>query len=101
MWTDIIEIAREHWRWVITQSYARTHQGRDGRQRAGEVDQSGTCLVAILFVPSNTGAYFFLSTIPRPTKQREMRARAYRDAIAWWNAVVLACLSDDFLSNPE
>jgi hypothetical protein len=75
MWTDPLEIAREHWDWVIQQPFCRTRQDASEAERQRMVDSTGCCLVAVLFVPSNAGAYFFLSTIPRGEKATEMREK--------------------------
>ncbi|KAK4680023.1 hypothetical protein QC764_209325 [Podospora pseudoanserina] len=71
MWTDLLEIAEDHWKWV---------QAQPGAYTRGE-----SCLVAALFLPSTKGGVIFLSTIPRGTKHTEMMNGA-RAAPAWFHA---------------
>ncbi|KAH6846954.1 hypothetical protein B0I37DRAFT_373963 [Chaetomium sp. MPI-CAGE-AT-0009] len=82
MWTDLLDIARDHWEDVTRDSSCRTQP--EGSRRPHP--DTGACMVAVLFVPSNSGAYFFLSTVPKH-HQTEMRSKGYQYAPAWWTAV--------------
>ncbi|KAK4203630.1 hypothetical protein QBC40DRAFT_219198 [Triangularia verruculosa] len=71
MWTDLLKIAEDNWKWVQTQPFPNTAQG--------------SCLVAALFLPSISGGVIFLSTIPRGSKHTEMM-NGDRAAPAWFGA---------------
>lgn len=87
MWTDLVEdIARDHWEEVTLDPSSRTRTQRQQEELARGVYDTGACMVAVLFVPSNSGAYFFVSTVPK-SFQSEMRRNGYLDAPAWWAAV--------------
>ncbi|KAI3400648.1 hypothetical protein diail_2360 [Diaporthe ilicicola] len=62
MWEDLLEIAKDHWDWLM--------RDRDGG-RAAYTDM-GSCLVAALFLPKTSGGVIFLSTIPRGNVHRAM-----------------------------
>ncbi|KAH6623937.1 hypothetical protein F5144DRAFT_497928, partial [Chaetomium tenue] len=86
MWTDLVEIARLHWEQIAADPSSRTMTNKQYEAMKQGVWDRGGCIVAVLFVPSNKGAYFFVSTVPKHF-QSEMRKNGYLDAPAWWAAV--------------
>lgn len=62
MWEDLLEIAKDHWEWLMR------HDGR------AAYTSDGSCLVAALFLPRTSGGVIFLSTIPRGDLNSAMKA---------------------------
>lgn len=77
MWKDLLEIARQHWEWVIQQGT---------RQQTYTSNGQGSCLVAALYLPNVEGGTVFLSTIPQGEQKQKMREEGAARAPAWWAA---------------